>query len=226
MGSPTSAETTAIANRSPDDEAAKVPEEYELYFKYYETVLNKLPGHVRDVPKPAYSSHGEVISFFNTLIGNVSQTKADFNSLFAPDVEASARDHATRLLLQASLMIDCDPWQTSSCHKLGDYVPRTWEEKQSFVNFVECCFPSPPQSQQVREESKSALAQRHRLAAWELEQWYDIRLRQTDDVAKHLAFNPDNRVLYVFREFEFLKTHLYSSRKAAIDSSFKDSLAK
>jgi len=227
MNPPTFAEKEEIANRFLSDEAASYPERYETYFRYYEMLLTGSPDDFVAYPaESGHLSHGEIVSFFEKLISNASQNKREFGFLLAANSAARSWDSAIRQLLQVSLMIDCEPWRKFSSHKAGDYVPREWMGGQSFADFVERCFPSSAQNQKVREESQSALAQRDRLHAWDLEEWYKISLHTTDDLAKHLVFEPEDRVLHVFRHVGFLKAHLYRSRDHSIDSSFKESLER
>ncbi|KAI4641699.1 hypothetical protein J4E93_007797 [Alternaria ventricosa] len=225
MEPPTQAEKRDIAESFLSDEAAKEPEKHEVYFKHYEALTRGSPGdYAVRIGTPMYSSHAEVISFFNKLISNVMQTKADFDSLFANILAPEARDYAIQALVKASLMIDCASKQNS--RKVGDYVPRTWGEKQSFANFVERCFPSSIQSRKIRQESQDALAQRGRLKAWKLKERYKVRLRPTNNLAEHLVFDPERRILHVFRQVGFLKAHLYRSRDEDIDIGFRKSLEK
>jgi hypothetical protein len=228
MDPPTPAEKRDIANRFLSDEAAREPEKHQVYFRHYEALFRGSPGdYAVRIGRPVYSSHAEVISFFNKLIENVMQTKADFSSLFPTNVAVGARDHAIQALLKASFMIDCASKQNlPEGRKVGDYVPRTWGEKQSFANFVERCFPSSTQSRKVRQESQAALAQRGRLKAWKLKERYKVRLRPTDNLAEHLVFDPERRILHVFRQVGFLKAHLYRSRDEDIDTGFRKSLEK
>ncbi|KAI4625217.1 uncharacterized protein J4E87_005063 [Alternaria ethzedia] len=228
MEPPTPVEQRDIADKFLDNEAARKPETHAVFFKYYETLFRGPPGsYVVNVARPAYSSHAEVVRFFDYLIGNTSQTKADFSCLYATDVAINVREHGIRALLQASLMIDCALKQhLPEGRKVGDFVPRTWGQKQSFANFVERCFPSPAQSQQVRQESESPLAQRGRLKAWKLKEWHKLRLRPTDNLAEHLVFDPDGSVVHVFRQVGWLKAHLRRSRNEDIDTGFAESLEK
>jgi len=228
MDPPTDAEKKDIANRFLSDKAARNLEEYATYFEYYETVSKGPSADTQIfVPERAYLSHVEQVSAFNKLISNVSQTNAEFiRFLAANDVVAKTWEPAIEDLLRVSLMISCDSWHYSFGHRLGDYVPRRWGYGQTFANFVEGCFPPPHQNEKLREESESALAQRGRLNAWKLKEWYKIKLRPTDDLAKHLIFDPDDRVLQVFRHVGFLKAHLHRSHHEDIRIGFSESLKK
>ncbi|KAI4615058.1 hypothetical protein J4E80_006564 [Alternaria sp. BMP 0032] len=228
MEPPTPAEKQDIANKFLDNEAAEKPETPAVFFKYYESLFRGPPGsYVVNVARPAYSSHAEVVRFFDYLIGNTSQTKADFSCLYATDVATNVREHGIRALLQASLMIDCALKQhLPEGHKVSDFVPQSWGEQQSFGKFVESCFPSPAQSQKVRQDSEDPLAQRSRLAAWKLKEWHKVRLRPTDNLAEHLVFEPQGTVLRVFRQVGWLKAHLRRSRNKDIDIGFVESLEK
>lgn len=228
MNSPTDAERKDIAKTFLSDEAAKVPEEYGAYFTYYNALFSKMSGgHVLDITTPAYSNHGSVILFFNTLIRDTSHTETKFSSFFAAGVEIEARGYAVRALLKASLMIDCAPKEQSpKRQRIVDFVPRPWEQLQPFAQFVERCFPSPAQSKKVRHQSPDALEQRRKLKAWKLKWRYAVRLRPTDNLAEHLAFDPKRRKLLVFRQVGFLKAHLHRSRGEDIDTGFRESLEK
>lgn len=228
MEPPTQAEKKVIADRFLSDDAAKEPGRYTMFFRYYEMLLKGSSGdYVVNVAKPAYSSHREVVSFFDSLIRDASQSKANFSGLFAADVSIEAREHAVRVLLQASIMIDCASKQyLPEGRKVGDFVPRCWGEQQPFAKFVKRCFPPPVQSRKVRQESQSALAQRRRLKAWKLKERYRVRLRPTDNLAEHLVYDSGRGILHVFRQVGFLKAHLYRSRDEDVDMGFRESLEK
>ena len=227
MKPPTPTEKTDIMDKFLDDEAGQNPEAHGgVFFKYYESLFRGPPGSsVVNVARPAYSSHAEVVGLFGCLIGNTSQTKADFSSLYATDVATDVREHGIRALLQASLMIDCALKQhLPEGHKVSDFVPQSWGEQQSFDEFVERCFPSPAQSQKVRQDSENPLAQRSRLTAWKLKEWHKLRLRPTDNLAEHLVFEPESSILHVFRQVGWLKAHLRRSQNEDIDTGFAESL--
>ena len=225
MNPPSDAEKTEIARRFLSDEAARIPEDCAVYLAYYEKIFKGPSGaHVVNVDPPAYSNHGQVIQFFNDLINDTTQTRAECSGRFAAGVTTKAREDAVRDLLQVSLMIDCAAQQNlPEGHRVGDYVPRSWGwGKQTFAEFVALCFPLPNPSQ----ESRSALAQRRRLKAWKLKERNKVRLRPTDHLAQHLVFDPERQILHVFRHVGYLKAHLYRSRDESVDIGFPESLEK
>ena len=229
MELPSDEEKTDIAKTFLSDEAATEVEEYDCYFKYYNTLLSKKPeDHVLNIATPAYSTHRFVVLFFGTLIRHTWQTKEEFSDRFAADVGTEARDYAVRALLQVSLMIDCASKIYPEDYQMGDFVPQTWKEEQPFARFVESCFPSRSfQDPEVRKASRSALKQRGRLKAWKLgRKQFNVRLRPTDNLAEHLVFDSERRILHVFRQVGFLKAHLYRSRDEDVDISLGNSLAK
>ncbi|KAI4660481.1 uncharacterized protein J4E78_005184 [Alternaria triticimaculans] len=225
MEPPTADEKCKIAKRFLSDKAATELERHGFYFKYYDALFGKKPG---DDTTPAYLTHGYVVLYFGTLIRYTWQNKGQFSAEFAANVDVKARESAIRALLQASLMIDCASKQNLvEGRNVGDFVNQTWKEDQPFARFVECCFPSHAfRSPEVRKASQTALEQRGRLKAWKLTKHFKVRLRPTDNLAEHLVFDSERRILHVFRHVGFLKAHLYRSRDEVVDISVGNSLEK
>jgi hypothetical protein len=220
MHSPTQTENEDIVKKFLSDWAMPYPKRYETYLLYYNEVLRGDSGSfVVPVGTRAYSNHGDVASSLAKLIGKPSQTRADFDNTFAASVPKSERDHATRALLRVALMIDCTPTQY---FQIGDFVPRSWGEHQTLVDFVETCFPSIIQSPTVCLTE----SERRKLKAWKLKARCGIRLRPTDNLAEHLVFDRERRTVKVFRHVGFLKAHLYRTREEQISLGFKESLEK
>ncbi|KAL7771915.1 hypothetical protein CFE70_001867 [Pyrenophora teres f. teres 0-1] len=199
MKPPTDDEKTRIASAFLSGQALERLTRYDHYFNYYEQCFAGLPDNsFFQNDRPASSTHEGVVSSFDRLIGNVEQTEANFRDTF------------------------------DQAHQVRDFVPQSWGQHQPFDEFVKGYFPPLDQSPEVRKEARSALEQRRRLTARRLEERHKVRLRTTDNLAEHLVFDKDRRVLYIFRHIGFLKAHLERPirRDHGVDIGFADSLRK
>lgn len=226
MKPPTVDEKKKIAKAFLSREAAQNLETYKTYFDYYEECFTRVPGNwLAQNDRPAYLNHDEVVSSFERLIARIEQTNANFRNTFGEIVSHAAYTHAVRALLHVSLMVD-NYEHTFPAYRVRDFVPRTWKEYQSFVDFIKGCFPSPIQPSEIRKEARSVLEQRKKLTAWELEERFKVRLRPTDNLAEHLVFDGEPRILYIFSHVNFLKAHLKRSIEEPVDIGFNKSLKK
>lgn len=226
MKPPTADEKRKIATTFLGHEAARDPEKYESYFNYYEECFVRLPGNwFAQNDRPAYSSHDEVVSSFECLVARIEQTNADFRNTVGEGVSYAAYTRAVRALLRASLMVDNYEYNFPA-YRIRDFVPQTWKEHQPFVGFITGCFPSPAQPPKICEAVRSALEHRKKFTAWQLEERYKVRLQPTNNLAEHLVFDEEPRILYVFSHVNFVRAHLERSINEPIDIDFNESLQK
>ncbi|CAE7010243.1 hypothetical protein PTNB73_00482 [Pyrenophora teres f. teres] len=228
MKPPTDDEKTRITSAFLSGQALERLTRYDHYFNYYEQCFAGLPDNsFFQNDRPASSTHEGVVSSFDRLIGNVEQTEANFRDTFDQGVSNTTRTHAIRALLYTSLMVYNYEYNFPA-HHVRDFVPQSWGQHQPFDEFVKGYFPPLDQSPEVRKEARSALEQRRRLTARRLEERHKVRLRTTDNLAEHLVFDKDRRVLYIFRHIGFLKAHLERPirRDHGVDIGFADSLRK
>jgi len=222
MQAPTPDEKKTIATTFLNEETAKDEKKYKTYITYYEKCFWTPPGgYSIPTQTPAYQTHDAVVLSFKTLIANVQQNKKHFCKIFPEGISLETSAHALRALLDVSLMIH-NHEDDSDEHTVGDFVSRKWEDDQCFAAFVQSCFPSP----QSCKEARTALEQRRRLTAWNLAIRYKVKLQPTDNLAKHLIFDENERTLYVFRHVRFLKAHLERSTDESADTGFEESLKK
>jgi hypothetical protein len=235
MQAPTQIEKEDAVRKFLDDQAAdhfledvavhRTPR-CETFLQYYDGILGLIPhGYNVRIAPAAYPDHAAVRSMLDQLQTDPSITKRNFKLKFSPVVLDAEKDHATRALIRLAFMIDCAPRDGfAEGHKVGDFVPRSWGEDQTWADFAEHCFPPINQTPKNPKDYQTAMAERSRMKAWKLKTRYKVKLRPTDNLAEHLIFDKDMRTLKVFRHVNFLKAHLRRSEAKKTDLRFPDSL--
>lgn len=90
---------------------------------------------------------------------------------------------------------------------IGHYRPISWQPSESFQEFVLNSFP---------KASVTALDDIKPIKAWKLKSRFGIKFMGTDNITKHLLFDVDNKVLYLFHHTSYLNAHLRRSQASNV----------
>ncbi|KAK4175064.1 hypothetical protein QBC36DRAFT_162744, partial [Triangularia setosa] len=91
-------------------------------------------------------------------------------------------------------------------YKYGMYQSALWSEDESVLNFAAGCFPQVPAER--KQQVEAVTADRRSLKAWKLKDRLKIKFEATDNLAIHLLFDSQKRIIYLFHRAAYLKAHL------------------
>lgn len=220
-------EKQSIATQFLSDKAALNVQLYDAFFQHYESIFCKSSKHsfFVGIDKPAFTTHDDVTSAFAKLISNPSQTREEFSRTLPAGVSDESKNDGIRAVVRAALMLDCASKQNlPEGYRVKDFKPRSWQTHQSFADFVESCFPVPTHTPAERMQIQDAQAKRTKLKAWKIKERNNVKFRPTDNLAEHLLFDKEGRIVKVFRHVGFLKAQLQHSEGEPINAGFGTSL--
>jgi len=191
---------------------------FPAYFKLYDELFQHgTGGHIIQVDQPLQPGRQPIDH--DTILTAATMLKKD--TKLTPDTARSALqqhllegdplgefEFVMNMAVQAMFMIDANLNNSHSAKytNIEKYRYPSWAPSECFVDFVNRCFPQV--STERRSKVEMVLEDKKSLKAWKLEGRLGIVFRGTDNLADHLLFTPDNRVLYLFHHAAYLKAHL------------------
>ncbi|WQF83883.1 hypothetical protein CDEST_08897 [Colletotrichum destructivum] len=205
------------------------------YFDHYCSVVCPAePGDaVIYIGASALRSHADVVRCARILRENPLLSFNDYVGQAMMDKETTAaatpkeKAHVARTVVAVTFMINCS---LGDYHAVGlerkDPSWAKWEGDVRFANFVREAFT---QQLSTTEEQKGrvvdAIAHKKSLKAWKLAKRYDIKIRPTNNLLEHLAYDAGTKILKVFHQVFFLRAHLAITKNQPLELGFEESLA-
>ncbi|KAJ0168269.1 hypothetical protein CTA2_7900 [Colletotrichum tanaceti] len=203
------------------------------YFGHYCSVVCPVEqgDAVIYVGASALRSHADVVRCARILREKPLLPFNDYVEQAMPDKETTTtpneKMHVARTVVAVTFMINCS---------LGDHqafgLERTdpswakWEGDVRFASFVSEAFT---QHLSMTEEQMGrvveAIAHKKSLKAWKLAKRYDIKIRPTNNLLEHLAYDAGTKILKVFHQVFFLRAHLAVTKNHPLELGFEESLA-
>ena len=194
---------------------------FDSYLRYYTSTCLaktvKVPFYAPE--KAALRCHEDVLHSVDVLRQSPRMMRRGFESRAFGESSQVEQEHACRVCVKVSFMIDCSSKNDySEGYRLSDEFPVKWRGDQSFVDFLEEIFPTKLEPEEGdRKDSKP-------LKAWKLKKRYGVRFVPTNDLVQHLMYDPEARTIKIFHQIAWLKGHLRHSAGLALMTSFETSV--
>ena len=176
---------------------------YKAYLKHYQksTAVPSSEKAIYQIDKPLLGSHAHIEHLVTKLRDEPSTTRLQFENVLCAGRKTLEQEsqHAIRTVLRVGFMLDCT-LKGSKTSRNG--VRSQWQSNESFADFVARSIPKAEQGILIPYEDITASV------AWNLKQRSGVRIEKTDDIADHLLYNPDTRVLKVFHQMAYLRAQL------------------
>ncbi|WQF87713.1 hypothetical protein CDEST_12727 [Colletotrichum destructivum] len=118
---------------------------------------------------------------------------------------------ALRMAVRATTMTDCDAKRHHGTdYAIADYTPVSWASGETYIEFFKRSIPGFRSNEHVPPTDDVVLTgdTKDSLTAWNLKKELRIKFRKTDDLARHLLFDSDRNVLFLFHHAQFLKAQI------------------
>ena len=194
---------------------------YKAYLKHYQksTVLPSPEKAIYQIDRPPLGSHAHIEHLVTKLRDEPTITRLQFENVLCAGKETLEQEsqHAIRTILRVGFMLDCVS-KSSKASRKG--VRSQWQSSESFADFVARRIPKSEQGILIPDEDITASA------VWRLKQRSGVRIEKTDDIADHLLYNPDTRVLKIFHQMAYLRAQLRRSQGVAASLDLESSLKR
>jgi hypothetical protein len=181
---------------------------FPAFFRLYDTLFSKAAQNAftrgyKNEEEPI--TNEAVIEARKLLTSNCQTTFRDATSVL------HASPYTLRVAVQAMLMLDCTASDRHTANfRIGDYRPTSWLPDEPFLSFVERSLPVPQDCNE--DKMYSILARASSLRAKNLQKRLSLEIRKTDNIAQHLVYDREYKILYVFHQVGFLKAQLAMSK--------------
>ncbi|KAI3331784.1 hypothetical protein HD806DRAFT_478283 [Xylariaceae sp. AK1471] len=147
------------------------------------------------------ASPSAIIAVVSKLRSQCNTAKATILQQLFPQMSKEGAELCLRSIVKIAFMIDPASLSffSDEYQRWGEYCPVQWKDDQSLVRFIESTFP---------RSACRVTATHSRLKAWKLEHRYGISIVPTNDLAQHLLYDFQCRVLTVFHQVAWLKAQL------------------
>ncbi|KAK3324488.1 hypothetical protein B0T19DRAFT_231347 [Cercophora scortea] len=191
--------------------------EFHAYFKLYDELFHRGTGnHLIELERPLHQErhpiqHEDITTAVRVLKASnritLTATRTALRDQTHRDFTPREFDFVVNLAVQSMTMIDANVGDShGSDFRIGKYRHASWLPDECFADFVSRCFP------QVLAERRDRVAfvldERKSLKAWKLKKRVKITFKGTDNLAEHLLYDPNNRVISLFHHAEYLHAHL------------------
>ena len=199
---------------------------FASYFKLYDSLLDSNHSVVQIFP-PALKSHDDVRRLALRLRVNPQSTRKDFRNNAFPSGSSDSftlkdKQYAINVAVHLITMVDCDlADRHSEGYEVSGFKPVTWTDEEPFSDFISAVFPRDSHDQ---EKVQEVMMEKNSIKAWKLKKRAHVTLLPTDNLAKHLLYDPRDNVIHIFHHTAFLKAHLRLSAEIPIDFGFEESL--
>ncbi|CCF34214.1 hypothetical protein CH063_01100, partial [Colletotrichum higginsianum] len=118
---------------------------------------------------------------------------------------------ALRMAVRATTMTDCDAKRHHGIdYAIADYTPVSWASGETYVEFFKRSIPGFRSNEHVPPRNDIVITgdTKDSLTAWNLKKELRIKFQKTDDLARHLLFDTDRNVIFLFHHAQFLKAQI------------------
>jgi len=223
---------------------------FKAYFKHYCSVVcpSTSGDAVLELDTPVLKTHADVLNCVKTIFRDPT---ISFNLFVAQAVDTNSPSATCSLREKERIAKVAVDVVFAISWALRDYHPGTscltttadssshhhhrsiikWEGDVSFLRFIEDAFNvGSPQSTQASDLQQlrqlEMMKRKTSIKAWKLSKRYGIKIRGTDNLLEHLAFDIKTMTLKVFYHVSFLRAHLHKSKQEPLDLNFEQSLKR
>ncbi|KAK1590081.1 uncharacterized protein LY79DRAFT_590725 [Colletotrichum navitas] len=203
----------------------------KAYFDHYcSLICPEDPGDaIIRIGTQTLRSHTDVVSCVKTLRGNPSLTVDGFitESLGSELSSDKEKKNISKLIVSVAFMIDCFSGDYFAVGlERNDFSRNKWDGDVCFAAYVE---EASTQQHCATEDQKGKvieiMMQKKYLKAWKLAGEYDVKIRPTNNLLEHLAYDTGTKTLRVFHQLFFLRAHLAITKHQPLELGFEESLA-
>lgn len=193
---------------------------FDAFMRFYASIFHgRQNTFAVSIQNPVFETHADVIEAILLLRRNATLSKSSFQDQAFGDAEELEKEYAARLAVKVAFMIDCASKDDfSDGYKLHGSFPVKWAATQSFIEFLECAFPT------TETRPFHARPSNRSMKAWKLKKRNGIRFIPTNDLVQHLLYDPQASTIKVFHQAAFIKAQLWHTGKLPLDTKFGESV--
>ncbi|KAK0616427.1 hypothetical protein B0T14DRAFT_434869 [Immersiella caudata] len=209
---------------------------FETYFRHYCSVVCPASSGdtVIQLDSPALRTHADILSSLKLLTHDPTITFEAFSNQAvnrrSSEATPKEREHVARVVVEVAFAINCSLKDYYSLNFAdGGFRHVKWERNVPFSHFVESSFqlrPAHAQPSDYRGRLADMMKRKKALKAWKLKKRYGLKIRGTNNLLEHLAFDSKTKTLRVFHQVSFLRGHLAKTKDDSLDLTFHESLKR